>query len=106
MTDQLSGPGVLVRPGTALKAFRTERGLTLADLSQRTGLPASTLSKIENEKMELTIDKLLRISLALEVNIADVFGTPTNQYAPIGGARRRCITRAAEGKMVSSANGR
>ncbi|MDT9600368.1 helix-turn-helix domain-containing protein [Sphingosinicella rhizophila] len=88
-----------------LKSFRTERGLTLADVSQRTGLTASTLSKIENGKMELTIDKLVRISLALEINIADVFGTPTSQYASEENSRRRSITRAGDGKQVSSASG-
>jgi transcriptional regulator with XRE-family HTH domain len=95
----------LVKPGPALKGFRTERGLTLADVSQRTGLTASTLSKIENGKMELTIDKLVRISLALEINIADVFGTPTDQYASDENSRRRSITRAGEGKQVSSPSG-
>src|SRR3546814_10556096 len=67
MTDQMPDMGALVRPGAALREFRAERGLTLAELSQRTGLPVSSLSKIENDKVELTIDKLLRISLALDV---------------------------------------
>lgn len=105
MTDQMPNMGALVRPGAALKGFRSERGLTLAEVSQRTGLPVSTLSKIENGKMELTIDKLLRISLALDVNIADIFSTPTAQYAPGGTSRRRSITRASDGKAVTTKNG-
>lgn len=105
MAEQVPDMGALVRPGSALKGFRLERGLTLAEVGDRTGLPVSTLSKIENGKMELTIDKLLRISLALEINIADLFGTPTNQYAPSGASRRRSITRANEGKCVITGNG-
>ncbi|MHA4836406.1 helix-turn-helix domain-containing protein [Sphingopyxis sp. MSC1_008] len=97
--------GALVRPGAALKEFRAERGLTLAEVSQRTGLPVSSLSKIENGKVELTIDKLLRISLALDVNIADIFGTPTGQYSPQGSSRRRSITRGSEGMAVATKNG-
>ena len=105
MADQTTGAGVLVKPGAALKRLRSERGWTLAELSQKTGFPLSTLSKIENGKMEVTIDKLLRIAVAFEVNIADLFGTPTNQYAGET-SRRRSITRAGEGRAVDSANGR
>lgn len=95
----------LLRPGMALRGFRTKQGLTLAEVSQRTGLTASTLSKIENGKMELTVDKLIRISLALEVNVADIFGSPQGQFASGEKARRRSITRASEGQAIKSKNG-
>lgn len=104
MTEQPSG-ATIVRAGAALKGFRTERGLTLAEVSERTGLPISTLSKIENEKMELTIDKLLRISLALEINVADLFGTPSVHFQSADGSKRRTISRAGEGKKVRSNSG-
>lgn len=95
----------LKKPGAALKAFRLARGMTLAELSQKSGLQPSTLSKIENGKNETTIGNLLRISLALGVNVADVFGTPTNQYAAKPSSRVRSITRSGEGETVVSANG-
>jgi transcriptional regulator with XRE-family HTH domain len=95
----------LLRPGLALRGFRTEQGLTLAEVSQRTGLTVSTLSKIENGKMELTVDKLIRISLALEVNVADIFGSPRGQFTSGEKARRRSITRASEGQAIRSKNG-
>lgn len=91
-----------MKPGAALKAFRTERGLTLVELSQRTGLQPSTLSKIENGKIETTIDKLVRISAALGVNIADLFGSPKEPAAEAPTSRIRMITRAGEGKSVVS----
>lgn len=94
--------GRLVKPGAALKAFRNERGLTLAELSQKTGLQPSTLSKIENGKIETTIDKLVRISAALDVNIADLFGSPKEQIAEAPASRIRLITRAGDGKSVVS----
>lgn len=105
MSATPSKTGALVKPGAALKSFRTERGMTLAELSQKTGLQPSTLSKIENGKIETTVDKLLRISLALGVNIADLFGTPTGQYAAAPTSRVRSITRAGDGKVVTSHNG-
>lgn len=94
----------LVTPGSALKSLRIDRGWTLADVSERTGIPTSTLSKVENGKTDLTMDRLLRISVALEVNIADLFGTPTAEYAS-GDRGRRSITRIGEGKVVASPYG-
>lgn len=102
---QSSRGGALVRPGVALKAFRKERKMTLADVSERCGLTVSTLSKAENGKMELTLDKLLRISLALDVNIADLFGSPSGQFSPSETAGRRSITKLGGGKVVTSEYG-
>lgn len=102
MPHPLAQSGRLVKPGAALKAFRNERGLTLAELSQKTGLQPSTLSKIENGKIETTIDKLVRISAALDVNIADLFGSPKEQIAEAAASRIRLITRAGDGKSVVS----
>ncbi len=94
-----------IKAGTALKGFRIERGWTLAELSEKSGLPVSTLSKIENDKMELTVDKLLRIGLALEINVADIFGAPKQKKTAGQPSSRRSITRAGEGKLVRSPNG-
>lgn len=105
MNELVSPPGGLLRPGAALKTFRTDRGLTLAQVSEKTGLPVSTLSKVENGKMELTIDKLLRISLALDVNIADVFGEAESRLEAPQTSRRRSVTRIGEGQRVESPNG-
>lgn len=97
-------PPSLVTPGTALKDLRVKRGWTLADVSERTGIPASTLSKVENGKTELTMDRLLRISVALEVNIADLFRTPAAERVPPERARRS-ITRLGELPGVRSQYG-
>lgn len=105
MSERRPEIGPLVRPGAALRNFRNERGWTLAQVSEKSGLPVSTLSKIETDKTELTIDRLLRISLALDFNIADFFGSPSNQFAPAEASRRRSITRAGEGEKVSVKSG-
>lgn len=106
MTDTMIKDGALVRPGAALKALRTERGWSLAEVSQRTGLPVSSLSKVENGKMELTLDRLMRIATALEVDIAGLFRPPANQYAKTPASGRRSITRAGEGKVIDTPIGR
>lgn len=96
-----------IRPGAMLKALRVKRGWSLAEISRRTGLPISSLSKVENDKMELTLDKLLRIGTALETDLAHLvapLSVPQAQMTESAG--RRSITRAGEGKLIESAAGR
>lgn len=103
MDDGLQTPA-LMTPGTALREIRTKRGLKLSDVSERTGIPVSTLSKAETGKGELTMDRLLKISVALGVNIADLFRTPAATAA--SSARgRRSITRLGDGEVVDSPYG-
>ena len=103
--SQPSRPGrTVVTPGVALKSLRTDRGWTLADVARKTGIPVSTLSKVENGKTELTMDRMLRVSVALDVNIADLFGSPARVPAARDRARRS-ITRLGEGNVVASSYG-
>jgi transcriptional regulator with XRE-family HTH domain len=93
-----------VQPGASLRNLRVRKGWTLAEVSERTGLPVSTLSKIENDKMSLSYDKLARISAGLEVDIAELFtprATIANGGVPSG---RRCVTRAGEGQAIETEN--
>jgi transcriptional regulator with XRE-family HTH domain len=103
-------PGrAVVTPGVALKSLRISRGWTLADVANKSGIPVSTLSKVENGKTELTMDRLLCISVALEVNIADLFSSPAKASAKAPASRdrglRRSITRLGEGNVVTSSYG-
>ncbi len=92
----------LVKPGAALRAIRVERGWSLSEVSKRTGLPLSSLSKIENDKMDLTLDKLLRITVALETDIGALFTPPSPPYSQGETSGRRSITRAGEGKAIET----
>ncbi|QWP77287.1 helix-turn-helix transcriptional regulator [Lysobacter sp. K5869] len=90
-------------PGVALRALRRQRGWTLAEIGARTGLPISTLSKIENGKMSLSFDKLTRIAQGLEVDIGELFSSqPPAGNDAFGG--RRSITRAGEGYAIRTEN--
>ncbi|CAN5132883.1 XRE family transcriptional regulator [soil metagenome] len=94
--------GKPTHPGLVLRSVRTERGLTLADVARLTGLPVSTLSKVENDKMSLSYDKLTRISEGLKLDISLLFNAPrversTSSAVPVG---RRSITRAGEGSEI------
>lgn len=88
-------------PSQTLRAARIEQGLSLRALAARIGLPFSTLSKLENGKMALTYDKLVRLAQGLNVDIGTlVSGAPAAEISPpaIG---RRSITRAGGMKAVS-----
>ena len=58
----------VARPGAALKAFRERKGWTLAEVSRRTGITVSTLSKVENGRVSLNFEKLSRLSAGLELD--------------------------------------
>jgi transcriptional regulator with XRE-family HTH domain len=96
----------LVKPGAALKALRVERGWSLSEVSKRSGMPLSSLSKIENDKTDVTLDKLLRITVALETDIAALFTPPSPPYSQGEASGRRSLTRAGEGNAVDTHIGR
>jgi transcriptional regulator with XRE-family HTH domain len=104
LTEQPATDQRVATPGAALKALRRKHGWTLADVSKRTGLPASTLSKIENDRMSPTFDKLTRISTGLRIDIATLFGGDAGADAQPAAAARRCIVRAGEGKAIETRN--
>jgi transcriptional regulator with XRE-family HTH domain len=94
----------LPRPGVALRGLRMQRGWTLADVSKRTGLPVSTLSKLENDRASLSYDKLALLSAGLGVDISQFF-SPIMLGAPgpvLGG--RRSFTPAGQGQRIETEN--
>jgi len=82
-------------PSRAIRDVRVAQGLSLRALSARAGLPYSTLSKLENGKMALTYDKLIRLAQALNVDLKEILATPEDRAAPVA-VGRRSITRAGE----------
>ena len=56
--------------GRQVKRWRTERGLTLALVAERSGLNVGYLSQIENDKASPSLESLAAIGVALEVPVA------------------------------------
>lgn len=95
-------------PGAVLRQFRTEQKMTLAEVSKRTGLPISTLSKIETGKMPLNYSKLLRLSQGLNLDITRLFAdaNPLPGPAPTPPTKtsgRRSFTPAQSGPSIRTA---
>ena len=91
----LQGIKQVPAPSRAIRDVRLAKGLSLRALSARAGLPYSTLSKLENGKMSLTYDKLIRLAQALNVDLKDILADPEERSAPVA-VGRRSITRSGE----------
>ena len=90
-------------PGATIRALRLSKGLTLAQVSERTGLAVSTLSKLEIGSVSLSYDKLMLISRGLGVDMASLVD-PKPQTARGTGlaAGRRAVQHAGEGQLVET----
>lgn len=55
-----------------LKIWRNYRGLTASELSQRTGISVSVISKIEHNKQAIDVPKLKKLATALNLEFEDL----------------------------------
>ena len=80
--------------GRTLQRLRKRRDWTLAEAAERTGVPASTISKIENNLSSPRYDVLVRLAEGLDVSVIE-FVKGESFSAIASGAR--AITRAGDG---------
>ncbi len=59
--------------GTLLRGMRSRNRWTLKEMSDRSGIPISTLSKVEHDRLTLTYDKLLQLSRRLNIRMSELF---------------------------------
>lgn len=74
--------------GRVLRALRTRNNWTLKEMSDRTGIPLSTLAKVEHDRLTLTYDKLLQLSERLKIRMSDLFAESSESSAQAVTARR------------------
>ncbi len=67
---------VLVAVGPRLRGLRRERGMTLAELSKSTGISVSTLSRLESGGRKPTLELMLLLARAYQVQIDELIGAP------------------------------
>jgi transcriptional regulator with XRE-family HTH domain len=87
------------RTGAAIRKLRLAKRLTLAGLSAETGIPLSTLSRVELGQNALKYDKLMRICRALDVDLQGLVAREAETASIASG--RRAIVRAGEGPLAS-----
>ena len=79
--------------GRRIKSLRTEKGMSLDELSQMTGFEVDTLHKIENDEIQPQLGTVIKLSKALDA----AFGRIVSGV----GNRLYSITRQNERKIVS-----
>ncbi|MCJ9427980.1 helix-turn-helix domain-containing protein [Kordiimonas marina] len=89
--------------GEKIRKLRRERGLSLTQMSDKTDIAQSTLSKIENDVISPGFDKVVSICKGLEVDITDLL----HEQIPVAGSparptARMTVSRKGEGETVSS----
>jgi len=88
--------------GAILRDLRNHRGWTLKEMSEKSGIPVSTLSKVEHDRLTLTYDKLLQLSQKLQIRMSELFAE--GEAAGEGVTARRSIGRQDDSVRVTTPN--
>lgn len=56
-----------------IKEIRIKKGIKQRDLADEIGIKKSTLSELENNKYEIKLSTLIKISDVLEVDVKDLY---------------------------------
>lgn len=87
-----------------LKELRISKGKTTYELSELTGIPQSTISKMENGKRRIDSDSLQKITRALQVPIGTVFAEEFDAKYDTKQLREECsLYEAGEFKTAEAA---
>ncbi len=86
--------------GEKIRRYRKGRGWTLDELSKRSGLAISTISKAERGQLSLTFDRFINLTEALELDVSDLF----DDLKPSIGADGIAIHRSGGGPTHEAGN--
>jgi transcriptional regulator with XRE-family HTH domain len=81
--------------GPRLRRVREQRGRTLTDVAEQTGISKSTLSRLENGQRRPSLELLLPLAQAYQVPLDDLVGAPE-----VGDPRIRLTPRRVNGRTV------
>ncbi len=89
--------------GQLMKGLRARNRWTLKEMSERSGIPMSTLSKVEHDRLTLTYDKLLQLSQRLRIRMSELFAEASEpEEAPV--TARRSIGQIDRSVRVTTPN--
>ena len=74
--------------GGLLRSLRARKGWTLKQMSEHSGIPLSTLSKVEHDRLTLSYDKLLQLAQRLQLRMSELFAEEAEAPEPAVTARR------------------
>ena len=74
--------------GALIRSLRSRHGWTLKEMSEKCGIPVSTLSKVEHDRLTLTYDKLYQLSQRLGIRMSELFAELSEEGGGSVTARR------------------
>ncbi|GAA1157834.1 XRE family transcriptional regulator [Nocardioides aquiterrae] len=86
---------ILALVGPRLRKVREQRGVTLTEVAEATGISKSTLSRLENGQRRPSLELLLPLAQTYRVPIDDLVGAPE-----VGDPRIRLKPRRVNGRTV------
>ena len=89
--------------GRLLRSLRIRNEWTLKEMSEQTGIPISTLSKVEHDRLTLTYDKLVEMSQRLDIRLSELFADP-NRDVEAAVTARRSIGRTGDAVRINTKN--
>ncbi len=89
--------------GTRIRQIRKDKGWTLKELSERSGISQSTLSRVETGQVTLSFERTHALTAALGIGLTHLLMEAAD--APRTGAVGwKSLTRRGEGSIVEQAN--
>ena len=88
--------------GGLLRSLRLRNRWTLKEMSERSSIPVSTLSKVEHDRLTLTYDKLVQLSQRLNIRISELFADPAGAEPAV--TARRSIGHVEDAVRVNTKN--
>jgi transcriptional regulator with XRE-family HTH domain len=89
--------------GERLRAFRKQKGLSLSDVADRTGISLSFLSLVENGKSDLSVSRLIKLVGIYKVHLSDLL--PDAPAQPDTGDPEIVVRRRQRQHMYSRSEG-
>lgn len=89
--------------GAVLRGLRSRNDWTLKEMSEKTGIPISTLSKVEHDRLTLTYDKLQQLSQRLNMRMSELFAEGESG-APAAIMGRRSVGTPERAVAVNTPN--
>lgn len=89
--------------GDHIRQLRGDRRWSLSELSTRSGIAASTLSKVENGALSLTYDRLLQLAQGFGMTLSEFLAPPATEATTPAGAARLSWARKGSGEQVETA---
>src|SRR5215470_12383354 len=93
--------------GSLVSLVRKRNGWTLREMSEKVGIPLSTLAKVESDKLSLTYDKLQQFTSRLGLTLAEFLSlaeAPPATEAPKVVTARRSLSGSGNSVQVSTPN--